>query len=274
MGNTTRFSASLGSGYSAALGVWGRDGSGNAQPAKGIWVYNSGAWVGKYSVIAASGSNVSNTSASGASTSGTATTGTPGLSASGNIGTLSYSWANTGGDGSFTCSNSAIANPTFSRAFTGVSNGTTSSTLTCNWRCTITDGDTGATKTVDITASAAWTNTIPAYGSFTIAAADYGGSGSGFSSSFPWSGSSTASVGSGGPTSGDFSFAWTYVSGGSYSHSGDSTATLTISHTGTCPAASSVTDSTTWNVHMVDNVSGFSADKHVNFSYDYSNNSG
>lgn len=111
-------------------------------------------------------------------------------------------------------------------------------------------------------------------GAFTVAANNYAGSGSGTSSSFPWNGSSTASVGSGGPTSGDFTYLWTYVTGGVYSHSGENTATLNISHTGSCPAASTVTDSTTWNIHMVDNVSGQSSDKQVTFSYQYTNNSG
>src|SRR5690348_15729768 len=141
MGNTTHLRGNA----SAALAslVYGKSG-GSTLAAKCVYVKNGGVVKGIYSVLSPSGTSSLSGAGSGASTSGTATTSAgANVSATGNIGTLSYSWAYLSGDRSITCSSNTSANPTFSRAFSGVSNGTTSSPVSGVWRCTITDGDTG-----------------------------------------------------------------------------------------------------------------------------------
>ena len=159
MGNTTKLWGYSG-GYGQAQGLWGY--SGGWQPAKAAWVYDAGTWKGIYSVLSVTGtSNVSHGS-SGASSSG-GDSGSGGVTGvSGNIGSLSYSWSYLSGDGVIVPDNSAAATPTWSRSFSGVANGTSSS-ASASWRCTITDAQTGATTTADISIGLQWTNTIPAF---------------------------------------------------------------------------------------------------------------
>lgn len=220
MGNTTLLSRKLAGawGYAPAVnrklgGTWG------ASPM--VWQKIAGTWTPIYSVLSASASSVSNTTANGSSSSGTATTGTPGLSVTGNGGALSHSWAYSSGDGSFTCSNAVIANPTFSRAFSGVANGAASGVVSAVWTDTITDTATGATTTQNVSMSAQWTNDIPALGPFVYGCPDNtpthtGSPGAAASFDQPM----TASFVSGGPTSGSLTYAWSLNSWSPFQPSG------------------------------------------------------
>lgn len=76
-----------------------------------------------------------------------------------------YDWSYVSGDGAITPDNAVNHyNPIFSRAFSGVANGSTSAGVSAVWRCTITDTDTGAQAYADITIGPlAWQNTIPSF---------------------------------------------------------------------------------------------------------------
>lgn len=282
MGNTTRLSASLGSGYSFALGVWGRDPSGVAQPAKGVWVYNAG-WVARYSVLTASVNSGAGASAagSGASSSGTATTAAVSTGVAGSIGAAVHSWASFSGDGSITCSNPSSATPTFSRLISGVASGTTSAPITGTWRNTVSDSSTGATTTADCPLSFTWQNTIPPFGPFVFSSGGFSGSGAsgagpGHSISVPWSGSATVDFASGGPVSGSYSYAWTRTGGDSgVSCSNSAIKTPTFSGTFIVPAATNDTQSAIWQCLVTDTVSGFSYTvTNIVTQYSYTNNTG
>lgn len=163
MANTVHLSRKLG-------GVWGpwtvsRKLGGTIGPSPHVYEKIAGTWVCIYSVLTSSVNSGAGASAagSGASTSGTSTTSAVSTGTSGNASGLTYSWAYLSGDGSITCSASTSATPTFSRAFTGVGNGTTSGAITGTWRCTITETSSGATTTADCALSFTWQNTIPAF---------------------------------------------------------------------------------------------------------------
>lgn len=174
MGNTTKLWG-YSSSYALAQAVWGHNGT-SWLPAKGLWVYDGNAWRARYSVIASTlNSNIAKTG-SGASTSGSVSDVGGVSSVSGNLGSVTYSWAYLSGDGSIAPNNSAAAQPTWARSFSGVANGSTSSTVTATWRCTITDAATGANQLRDYSISFAWQNTIPAFSPFT--STYYTGSGS------------------------------------------------------------------------------------------------
>jgi hypothetical protein len=159
MGNTTCVSGNSGAGFALAKGVWGHNGS-SFQPAKFVFGHNGSGWICRYSVLSASSSGGSHTD-SGTSSSGTASVVAGVTGVSGNAGSLSYIWSRL--SGSLIGASANIAQPTWSYAFSGVANGTTSSTVSESFRCTITDGQTGAAATQDITVSLAWQNTIPAF---------------------------------------------------------------------------------------------------------------
>lgn len=161
MGNTTHIRGN--SAASLAALIYGKSG-GSTLPAKYVYVKNGGVVKGIYSVLTPSGTTPIGATGSGASGSGTPTVAGANVSASGNIGSLGYSWAYKSGDTSIAIAGGgATSNPTFSRAISGVPNGSTSSTFSAVWTCTIIDGDTGASITIDVTVNLAWTNTIPAY---------------------------------------------------------------------------------------------------------------
>jgi len=155
VGNTTRLYGNVSS-FALAQGVWGHNGS-SFQPAKYVYVHNGSGWVGAYSVLSVTSTTNASGSNSGASSSGSASGGGS-ISVSGNIGSLTYFWAYLSGDASILCSNAAAQSPTFSRPFSGVGDGT-SSNITGSWRCTVTDGQTGATVAGDISIWLTWQNT-------------------------------------------------------------------------------------------------------------------
>ena len=160
MGNSTVLWGHNGSGFAITKGVWGHDGS-SFKPAKFVFGKSAGgSWIPRYSVLSASASGGSHTD-SGASSSGTASVVAGVNTVSGSYATVSYVWTRLSGS-QISCS-ANIATPTWSCPFTGVANGTTSGTVSESFRVTITDDNTGATTTADITINLAWQNTIPAF---------------------------------------------------------------------------------------------------------------
>lgn len=91
----------------------------------------------------------------------------------------------------------------------------------------------------------------------------------------PWSGQSAPIGISGGPTSGSFSYAWTYQSGD---------ATITPDNTGIAQPtfsgsfdvgpANTLADSAMWNCRITDTASGYYTNLSCAFTYQYSNNTG
>lgn len=174
MSNTTRLFGRGGSSFAAAQLVYGHNGAGWVAAQK-VYAHNGSGWYLRYGPLTVSSVTHVSHSSSGASSAGS-DSGVAGISVSGGSGSYSYSWAYLSGDGSFGCSNSAISNPTFSRSFSGVGNGSTS-TVTGSWRCTVTDIQSGATVTGDCSISLAWQNTSSG-GGFSPVTNDYTSSGS------------------------------------------------------------------------------------------------
>lgn len=213
-----------------------------------------GAWVFVYSTPDVSVSGGGAATNSGASTGGTTSVGGSSTPGGVNSGSLSYSWSYVSGDGAISVNNAALQNPTFSRTFSGVPNGTTSSGVSAVWRCTLTDTITGAQVYADLSIGPlAWQNTIPAFtphtdtfqngqsgsiavptGASHLQMIAEGGGGVGGA----WDGSNTGGGGGGGSrvisdytiVSGDWGTNLSYVSGGVSGGNGDaSSITGTIS---------------------------------------------
>lgn len=239
---------------------------------------SGGAWVGIYSTPDVSCVDLG-ASASGASGSGTTTSGAAAPSFSGSYFGLSYSWSLVSGDGSITCSNTASSTPTFSRAFAGVGAASTS-TVSAVWQLTITDTSTGAQAYCQITITLSWQNTSSAYGPFTATGGSYSGSaasGTGPARGIvePWGGTSTPITISGGPTSGSFSYAWSYDSGdNTIAPNSTSIAQPAWSGSFVIPSQTTRTDSAVWNCLITDTVSGNQYTLAATIEFTYTNNTG
>lgn len=167
MGNTNRFTGRRPPGsWQYASTVYGKR-AGNWLAARYVYARSGGVWRGVYSVLSATmNGNIAHTG-SGASSSGTASAAGGVTGVSGNIGGVSYGWSRISSYQGIEPNNSGIAQPTWSRSFSGVSNGTTSGAVAETWQCTITDGDTGATTTRNYQIEFAWQNTLSAFTPFT-----------------------------------------------------------------------------------------------------------
>src|SRR6185312_7808514 len=80
---------------------------------------------------------------------------------------------------------------------------------------------------------------------------------------------------SGGPTSGSFNYFWSVVSGaGDIVCSNPNIESPNFTGSISVPQQPTLSKSAVWNVHIVDTVSGFTYDLHVNVQYTYTNNTG
>lgn len=124
----------------------------------------SGAWVWLLSRPDVTAGGGGAATASGAGGSGTASVGATATPGGTDSGSRSYHWDYVSGDASIAPNDANAQNPTFSRSFTGVANGSTSAGVSAVWKVTITDTATGAqsydTRTIG---PLAWQNTTPAY---------------------------------------------------------------------------------------------------------------
>jgi len=160
--NTTHFKAKLAGTVSNAALVYGKLG-GVTSPAKFVYAKLGGVVTMVYSTPTVSVANIGSTIGSGASGSGTTSNSTVATPGGNNSGNLSYAYSYVSGDTGF---NNTVggANPTFTHAFSGVPNGTTSAGVSATWNCRITDNVTGAFFDYQFTIGPyAWQNTIPAY---------------------------------------------------------------------------------------------------------------
>lgn len=243
---------------------------------KAAWVGNGGTWKPFYSTPSVSASNV------GGSVTDATGTGTPNTSAQSPNTTLSgsyfptvgFNWACSANCTGISISNSVAQNPSWSATLSASCQ--SSNTANSTWSVTATDGIGYQAVSNNITVSLTYTNNKACLGPFTLVTSGSSGSGSGFSNTYTWNGSASVTGFNGGPVSGNMSYSWTYVSGDTAaSTSGSSTANLSFhSTTQTCPVATVCNTSSKWNVHVVDLVSGQSADAQVTMTYEYANNNG
>lgn len=160
---TTKFSGRSGGSWRTANAVYANLG-GVWKHCRYIYVKQSGSWVGVYSTPDVSVSGGGGNTGSGASPNGSASVGASASLGGTHSGSISYSWTRLSGDTGIAPNNAGISNPTFSRSFTGVPNGSNSGGVSADWRCTVTDTLTGAQVVADLTIGPlSWTNTIPAF---------------------------------------------------------------------------------------------------------------
>jgi hypothetical protein len=247
---------------------------------KNGYVGVGGLWKPFYSTIGASASSVAG-SASGAAASGTVatTSSLPNTVISGTpIGVVAYFWSCTAGPCPSIVSQGDL-NPRFS-ASVGSASCQSSVTTNSTWYVAATDAIGTTVNSNNINVALTWNNTTSCVGPFTVSASNsfYNAGecngGASHSCPFTWLGNSTVTI-SGGPVSGNMSYSWTYVSGVTpTSTSGTNTANFGMSKSSTCPPATSCTESSTWNVHVIDLVSGYTADAQAQFFGDFLNNTG
>lgn len=156
MANTAYLFASQGSGFSLAQTIYGSPSGSGFLPAKGVYEWN-GLWELRYSTPTATINGSISGANSGPGNTGTVTSGPPGTTLGGyNSGNIQYLWSYVSGDIIISCSNTAAANPTFSK--TSVTQG---SPVSAVWNLAITDLQTGATYNAgNTTITLTWTNSF------------------------------------------------------------------------------------------------------------------
>lgn len=259
MGNTTRYFARHSGSWQNPITRYARH-NGSWQAVLAHYARHNGVWQMIYSTPAVSVGNSGAVTGAGASSSGTVSgsvMATPGGTSSGS---LSYAYAYVSGDSGFSIiSGNGTATPTFSHAFSGVANGTTSSGVSATWACTLTDNVTGASATAAFTVGPfAWQNTIPPYTAPVPSASNVSDTIFGFgSASGTASGSTSVSIG--GTTSGSYSFAWVRTSAGA-GISIDSTTTREPTWSCAVSQGGVGVDAhdETWQLTVTDTVSGLS----------------
>lgn len=129
---------------------------------------SAGAWVWLYSTPDVNAGGGGAATDSGASTNGTTSVGLTATPGGNRSGSDSFAWSYVSGDAGISLDNINAQNPNAARDFTGVSNGTTSAGVTAVWEVTLTDLQSGAQVTSQVTVGPlAWQNTIPSFSPFT-----------------------------------------------------------------------------------------------------------
>lgn len=142
---------------------------------------NGGSWLMRYSTPDAAVGGGGAASNSGGNSAGSVAVQCYGGCSGTNSGSISYSWAYQSGDTGYYLRDGQGQNPVLQRDFSGVANGTSSSSSVAFWRLTTTDNQTGAQSYADLTIGPfTWTNTIPAEDAISVTAADASGRSEGF----------------------------------------------------------------------------------------------
>lgn len=244
------------------------------------WGWDGSTWRAAFSTITASASGGSGSS-SGAAGSGAVSVGISSSVGGNPIGSPTFSWACVGGDCAQGINNAALQNPTISKTV-GTAGCQAAANSSATWQVTQTDPATGISSPSNgVSVSLTWNNTTSCIGPFTVFASSSfnnagqcGPSGGGRTCSYTFLGNSTATI-SGGPTSGSLSYSWTYVSGATGSITGNGTPSISFtSSLQSCGQQTTCTPSSVWNVHVVDTVSGYTADGQTTMSGQFDNLTG